>query len=248
MVVISPRILESRMRPIIAAIRTAPMRTRRDHGPSTTTQMGTPFVTISREPGVGAWSLAGRLARRLNELQPGNPPWSSFDRELVEKVAADNQLSHQLVDSLEQTSHSWLAEFWAGLSFADTKQIPTEATIYRQVAATIRALAQVGRMVVVGRGGVFITHGMSGGVHVRLTAPLPQRIANLAQREDLSEKMAALRVRQLEQNRDAFYKRYWPRRHRDMSVFDITLNTADADVQLLIDSIVPLVQARTPKS
>ena len=245
--VISPRLLESRMRPILAAIRTAPLPHRGDE-PSTPApqRVALPFVTISRQAGVGAWSLAGRLARRLNELQPGEPPWSSFDRELVEKVAADHHLTHQLIESLEASSHSWLADFWSGLSFADKKEFPTETTVFRQVAATLRALAQIGRVVIVGRGGVYITRNMTGGVHVRLIASSAHRIATLARRENLSEKMAALKVRQLDQNRQAFCRHYWPNAADDPAVFDIILNTADLPVDALIDGIVPLLLAKTP--
>jgi cytidylate kinase len=245
-VVISPRILESRMRPIVAAIRTASVPAADRRG-SLTPAAGpvTPFVTISREAGAGAWSLAGRLARRLNEVQPGDPPWSSFDRELVERIAEHHHLGEQLVDSLDEASHHWLSDFWSAVAVAGKPEKPSEATVVRQVAGAILALAQVGRVIIVGRGGVFITHHMPGGVHVRLIAPLAERIRSLAQREHISEQSAASRVHQLEQNRRAFHRRYWPKQADDPSTYDITLNTAELPPESLVETIVPLVVARS---
>ncbi len=237
------------MRPILAAIRTAPLpqRPRRADAQSSAQPVPpvNPFITISREAGVGAWSLAGRLARRLNERQPGNPPWTSFDRELVEKIAADRRIAPQLVESLEEESHSWLADFWTGLSFGGKKEIPTEVAVFRQIAAAIRALAQVGRVVIVGRGGAFITRDMPNGIHVRLTAPLDHRIDGLARREQLDRKIAALRVRQLDRNRLAFHRRYWPDHADDPAIFHLTLNTAALDIHALTHCIIPVVQHRS---
>ena len=40
----------------------------------------------------------------------------------------------------------------------------------------VRALAEVGRVIIVGRGGVFITRDLPGGIHVRLVAPREWRV------------------------------------------------------------------------
>ena len=44
------------------------------------------FVTISRQPGAGAFALAQYLAERLN-LDGGD--WTAWDHELIDKVSAD---------------------------------------------------------------------------------------------------------------------------------------------------------------
>jgi hypothetical protein len=123
-----------------------------------------PFVTIAREAGAGGRSLSHALADALNQ-RDDTTRWRAFDRELVEKVAADHQISETLVESLEKKTRSWLDELLVSgpeSSFG----------VYRRVAATIRALAEVGGAVIVGRGGVFVTEGLPGGIHIRLVAPL----------------------------------------------------------------------------
>jgi cytidylate kinase len=201
-----------------------------------------PFVTLSREPGAGAWTLAHPLTEALNrECSGGERPWTCWDRELVEKVAADHHIAQQLVDSLED-AHSWLSDFLSSLSTSDSPEVADEARVFGKVASTIRALASAGRVVIVGRGGVFLTRHMPGGVHVRLVAPLEKRVANMAAYLSVSREQAAARVREMTKARDAFYRRYWPQEPLRPELFTATLNTAALAPQTVIRVIVELVR------
>jgi cytidylate kinase len=197
-----------------------------------------PFITISRQAGGGGWTLARRLAERLNELSGQEPPWTCWERELVEKVAADHNLSQTLIESLEEPSHSWLVSFFAGMSFSAA---PDELTVFRRVAATIRALAQAGRVIIVGRGGVWITRGMPGGIHIRLIAPLSWRVRFMQRQWKVSADEAEARVLEMERRREAFYKQFFPREVMGPEVFALTLNTALIAEDKLVDCILPLV-------
>mgnify|MGYP001411061769 CR=1 FL=1 len=54
-------------------------------------------VTISRQCGSGALVVAGKLAERLQPHSPkGAPPWTVFDRNLMEKVLEDHHLPKRL--------------------------------------------------------------------------------------------------------------------------------------------------------
>src|SRR5690242_11068709 len=140
-----------------------------------------PFVTISRQAGAGGRTLARRLAERLNAMADAGEdasgggrekPWSAWDHELVEKVSKEHDLSETLVEALEDSSHRWMQDFLSGLSFGGSKVHPEEFAVYRRVAHTIRGPANLGGAIIVGRGGVFITRDLPGGVHVRLVGPL----------------------------------------------------------------------------
>ena len=96
--------VETTMRPILAAISTLSVSEK-----STKAEKQVlPFVTISREAGAGGSTLARGLVEALNRRDTGSPPWQSFDRKLVEKVAEDFKITRRLVDSLEDCSHNWL--------------------------------------------------------------------------------------------------------------------------------------------
>src|SRR5690606_12976814 len=91
-----------------------------------------PFVTISREAGTGAWSLAKRLMDRLNHGRHLDPAWTCWDRELVEKVASEHNIAAELVEALEESDQNWLTDFLSGLSYGGDQ--PTEEAVYRYVA------------------------------------------------------------------------------------------------------------------
>lgn len=222
---------------VFAAIRTVPV-------PLHEAAMGAsyskpPFITISREGGAGGRSIGQQLVERLNKIDPGTIPWTLWDKELVEKVASDHHLEKELVASLGEGGRSWMQDFLAGLS-SDIDA--TETRIYQGVATTIRALAHQGRVVIVGRGGVYITRNIPNGIHLRLVAPFEHRAQFMARQLKLSYDAAAEHVRQLDHARQAFYRRYWPREVLDHESFTLTLNTAMIDEQCAVECVLPLVK------
>jgi cytidylate kinase len=235
---LSPASIEARMHSILGALRSEE-QARYPHAGDQ--RPATPFVTISRQAGAGASGLAHRLVERLNELDPAERPWTCWDRELVERVSADHHIARETVDALEQSRLSWFNEFLSGLTFTTDAVHPDELTVYRRVAATIRALAAAGRVIIVGRGGVCITGNMPAGVHVRLVAPLKFRIQNMQRRLGISEQEAAEHVRQLDHNRDAFYRRYWPNHPLVPELFTLVLNAARLDEDRMMRCLLPLI-------
>src|SRR5690349_944799 len=139
------------IRPIFAAVRSVPVPPR-PFGQEP--QDIRPFITISRQPGSGAWTMARDFVEVMNAEAPDAPAWTCWDRELVEKVAADHKLSQRLIDSLQESDHSWLTDFLRSLSFAGN---PDDAAVYHRVASTVTALARAGNVVLVGRGAAMVT-------------------------------------------------------------------------------------------
>jgi len=201
-----------------------------------------PFITISRQPGAGAWTLAQQLVDALDADDRGGRSWTCWDRELVEKVAAEHHLSQRLIESLEDANHSWFTDFLGSLSFRDEPTVADADKAYARVAGTIRALAQAGRSVIVGLGGVFLTRRMPGGIHLRLVAPLDYRVNFLARLYGISNDQAAVRARDMERNRHAFYKRHWPNETLAADTFTLTLNTAAIPLAGMIDVVRAVVR------
>lgn len=200
-----------------------------------------PFVTISRQAGAGGRSLARQLAERLNIVQPGQLPWTTWDNELVEKVASEHYVPAARVAALEDERPSWLEEVLAGLALGGLGDWPDEFKVYHSVAVTIRALAEMGRVIIVGRGGAFITRDLPGGVHIRLVAPLEYRIDAMARQLSITPAAAAHVVHERDRNREAFYKCHWPNRPLAPESFTATFNTAAVPPEQLVESVLPLL-------
>ena len=202
-----------------------------------------PFVTISRQAGVGGRSLALMLVERLNAVDPGPLPWTLWDNEIVQRVVAEQHLPEERVRALEEHAPTWFEECLAGLALAGPRDAPEELVIYHRVAAVIRSLAELGRVVILGRGGAFITEDLKGGVHLRLVAPLEHRVARLAEVSGMRREAAAEKIRETDERRTAFYHRHWPKRRLAPEEFTATYNTAAASPRRLIHSALPLVLA-----
>ena len=227
--------------PILAAVRTVPIppKSSAEDFP----QSIEPFVTISREPGAGALGVGHSLVEAINAEAGQKKHWTFWDRELVEKVAADHQLSTRLIEGLEEKSHSWISSFLNSLSF--TSPIGSdEDAIYGKVKRNIQALALAGRVVIVGRGGVFVTRRMPGAIHIRLVAPLKNRIQFMAQKLSVTEKAAASRIREIEKNRRAFFHMHWPNQSLNPDNFTLTINTAEVQVDSLLLMMKTLVRQK----
>lgn len=204
-----------------------------------------PFVTISRQAGSGGIKFGRLLAERLNGADPSAHPWHSFDRELVERIAADHHLSTDLIDSLEKSSHTWIAEFIGGLSHSD--RAPSELGVFRRVMETMRALARAGHVVLVGLGGALMTRDMPRGLHVRILAPFEWRVANLARNDGLNHGEARERVKLLDRDREAFVTRFWPQVKNMQEFYHLTLNASLLSEEQMVECLLPLIGAHRPQ-
>jgi len=198
-----------------------------------------PFITISRQGGAGGRTLANKIAEALNHRDPDDVPWAVWDQELGERVAAEHGIPLARVQALEESTPNWLEEALGTLVVSSPAT--SEHAIYRRVAMTIRALCEMGRVIVVGRGGNFITASLPGGVHLRLVAPLERRIEWIAKTKNLTAEAAAKWVSQTESARAAFFRRYFPRKPLSPETFNATYNTAATPVERLVESILALV-------
>jgi len=214
-----------------------------EHGERSTRPV--PFITISRQAGAGGTTLADALERRLNDVDPGERLWTTWDKELVRKVVLDHHLPASAVESLEaEGAHpSWFQEFLSSLSPSSEAQFD-EYQLVRRVAITVRTLARVGRCIIVSRGGVYATSDLARGVHVRLVAPLAHRIAHMAKVRNLPEREAAAEVHRIDREREAFHRHYWVDRALLSEIFTITLNAQQVDEERMVDCILPLVRTQ----
>ena len=198
------------------------------------------FVTVSRQAGAAGRTFARELVEKLNSL-PHDRLWACWDQELVEKVSKDYDIEKALVAQLEQNPHNWVVEVLEGFTTPD-KRHPDEMIVYRRVAMVVRALAEAGNAVIVGRGGAFLTADIPGGLHVRLVAPRIRRIAHVAEREGISEREAATKLTQMERARDAFYKRHWPDRALGPEEFTVTFNSDKLSIPQIVQAVLPMLQ------
>jgi cytidylate kinase len=193
-------------------------------------------ITISREAGAGAVTIAGLAAKQLHaaEKNAQAPPWTVVDANLAEHVLKDHQLSERLERFMAEDARlpvETIVEEVLGLH-------PTGWTLVQHTTETILRLAQLGRVILVGRAGNVITARQKHVFHVRLVAPWTQRVRHLAEQNHVDEAEAARIAKSRDQARRRYLRRYFNTEIDDPTRYDLTLNTGRLGFDRSADLIV----------
>jgi hypothetical protein len=179
-------------------------------------------VTLSRQAGCGALAVAEKLAELLQPDTPVDQPrWTVFDRNLMEKVLEDHHLPARLAKFLPEdrvTEVQDIADELFGLR-------PTSWTMIEQTSETILRLAELGNVILIGRGGNIITSRLSHVLNVRLVAPLERRIAHARQAYQMNERTARAFCQREDEGRRRYVKKYFKADTADPLLYHLVLNT-----------------------
>jgi cytidylate kinase len=180
-------------------------------------------ITISREAGAGAVTIAGLVAERLRALDKGDEfrPWAVFDANLAEEVLKDHHLPDKLARFMEEAARPPVDTAVAEL----LGLCPSPWTLVQLTTETILRLASLGHVILVGRGANIITARMPQVFHVRLVAPWTTRVEHLAKQNHVSQAEAARIARSRDQARRAYVRRYFNAEIDESTLYDLTLNT-----------------------
>lgn len=193
-------------------------------------------ITISREAGAGAVTIAGLAAERLHaaEKNAQAPPWTVVDANLAEHVLKDHQLSERLERFLTEDARVPVDTAVSEL----LGLVPSPWTLVKHTTETILRLAQLGRVILVGRAGNVITARQRHVFHVRLVAPWTQRVRHLAEQNHIDEAEAARIAKNRDQARRRYLRRYFDAEIDDPTRYDLTLNTGRLGFERSADLIV----------
>jgi cytidylate kinase len=165
-----------------------------------------PAITISRQAGAGAITVAKLVAEQLDTECAGDPPcpWAVFDRNLVEEIVRDNALSQTVADYMVEDAKFPLADAFETLLGLH----PSSWTMMEKAAATIRKLALKGNVILVGRASAAITANLPHVLHVRLVAPFQQRVQHFEVYYQIDEKEAPRLVRERDEARRRYVRQF----------------------------------------
>lgn len=198
-----------------------------------------PVVTISREAGCGAPVVAEKLAALLQASSPADaPPWTVFDRNLMEKVLEDHNLSARLAKFLPEDRTTELQDIMHevfGLR-------PASWTIVRQITETILHLAELGGVIFIGRAGNVITAKLPYAFHVRLVAPLEKRVEHAHEFYSMTKKAAREFCLREDRGRRRYLKKYFNVDVDDPLLQHLTVNTGlvsyDEAARIIADAVL----------
>jgi len=201
-----------------------------------------PAVTISREMGAGAATIANAVAQQLDRDCPdqGGCPWAVFDRNLVKKILEDHQLSATMEKFMPEDTPFPLSDALESLLGLH----PSSWDLREYADETIRRLAVSGYVILVGRGAAIITSQLPHVLHVRLVARFNRRVQNCAESYNISAKEAAHRVRESDEARHRYVQTYFGVNVADPAHYDLVINTGRTGNELAAKIIAATVIER----
>jgi cytidylate kinase len=179
-------------------------------------------VTISRQTGSGAHAVGAELAQYLQDRGPKQaPPWTVFDRNLVEQVLKDHHLPERMAKFLAEDRISELQDTVDELFGLH----PQSWTLVRQTAETILRLVELGRVIIVGRGGGIITRNLDYVFHVRLVGSFERRLQHVQEYYKLDKKAAEEFIQLEDQGRQRYLRKYFHLHIDDPLLYHMVINT-----------------------
>src|ERR1035437_10726975 len=196
-------------------------------------------VTISRQTGSGAHSVAEKLATFLQTRSPkGACPWTVFDRNLVEKVLDDHNLPQRLAQFMPEDRVSEIADTMDELFDLH----PPSWTLVRQTSDTILRLAELGNVILIGRGATVLTRRLDYAFHVRLVGSVEKRVKYIQELQHLSKAAALKLIRREDRGRSRYLKQYFDTNLDDPLLYHLVINTAlarhDEAARIIADAVL----------
>ncbi len=181
-------------------------------------------ITISRQSGTGGHLIAEVVAAHLQRHNAQDAAtWMIFDKNLIEKALEEHDLPASLAKYMPEDRitgiHDTLDELF-GLH-------PPTWTLVDKTSDTILRLAELGNVIILGRGGNIITSKLDYMFHVRLVGDKAARIEYI-QADRQVDKVAATRiVEQEDEGRRRYVKRYFHRDIDDPQLYHLVINVTE---------------------
>ena len=117
-----------------------------------------------------------------------------------------------------------------------TTQTETQ-TYHEKLRHLVQEAATAGHVVIVGRGSQVLLADRRDVLHVRVVAPLEQRVAYAERREGLDPHAARTRVQEKDRARTRYMQTQFHCQHDDPRLYDLVINTAILDLDSAVDLI-----------
>jgi cytidylate kinase len=200
------------------------------------------FVTISRQSGTGAHAVADSIVstfgtRDDSEIFSG---WRVYDRSICDIVARDPRFSRSLDALLEEEYRAKSSDMFHQLVHASVDQ----SAVMDRVLLVVRAIAGMGKAIIIGRGGSQVTRDLPHGVSMRLVASQSDRVAAAMKRFGLTEREARADIKRRDSGRQRMIMDKFGVNVDDPGEYDVTWNTGEVTHDEIGNATAELVGSR----
>lgn len=198
-----------------------------------------PCLAVSREPGSGANTVCEKVLDILqSKTKEPEVSWGYFNRMLLEKVLEDSKLPKVVSEYLSEGKYSYFNDAVSELLGIR----PSEWTILHKTTNTVLQLGRMGKVIIVGRASVLITSRLSNAFHIRLIAPLENRIEHTMKKRQVNRVEAQKLIENETEARKKYVRAHFHREIDDPSLYNLILNTGkftyDEAAEIIADAVI----------
>ncbi len=203
-----------------------------------------PAITISRETGIGAEVICEKLIEYFKKhSMDKTSEWAYFDKNLIQKVLEDHHLPERLNKFMTEKEISTMDSMFNELLGIH----PSRLKLFHNISRTIYQLAELGNVIIVGRGGNIITANLPNAYHIRLVAPLKVRVETAQKLYGYDKKTTFNFIKKEDKARKDHIKKYYHKDIDDPLLYHLTINTNLLSFDDIAEIIGQLVIRRFPK-
>ncbi|MFN2312956.1 MAG: AAA family ATPase [Bacteroidales bacterium] len=200
-----------------------------------------PVITISRLTGCDGREVAAELVAHLN-MRFNTSRWKWVDKDIIYHAA------HEL-----RTDTHRIETFYQGYGMTDISQMimafsgsfVTDSSVKKAIKEVVLSIARDGYAVIIGRGGVAITHEMANALHVRLEAPMYWRVQNVMKKKGMIIEKAEAYTVETDQKRHKLIVDFLDKKPLSMDyLFDVTLNRSSFTIDQVSSLIMTMYESK----
>ena len=214
-------------------------------------------ITVSRQYGSGGDEIAARVCETLG--------YRLFDKRLMAQVAAELGMSQSRIVDFSEADYRvpgllerlfvpsdprlmiplspWMYD--TGITSVELEWLDDDWCA-RMAEKTILAACEQGNVVLVGRGGQAILRDEPGALHVRVEAPLSERVDRVRDQQHISLKEARKRVTERDRAAAAYLKRFCHIDWADPRHYHLAINSGRWGIEAAAQLIVHAVSCLQP--
>ena len=209
-----------------------------------------PFViTISRELGSGGRTVGRKLAAALNVRYS--------DKELVEQLMKQFNLSASGLEQLKGKKKNWMADFITFVApvpkvgmLVDTnsryvqefRPDLTTDDVFKAETEILRGIAEEGSCVIAGRSGFFVLDNHPNKLDIFITASMEHRLERVMRKQQLDREQAEEVIGRIDQMRDNYVKRYTGKTRYDLRNYHLVLNMDNLSEEDAVQLILAYIE------
>jgi len=196
-----------------------------------------PVITISRQTGCDARQVASIIVENLNR-EAGITKWKWVDKDIIYDIAKELNTDTQRVENfykgIELSNMSEMIMAFSGGFVSDLR-------VKKAIKDVVLSICKEGHIVIVGRGGVSIAHGIKDSLHVRLIGPFYWRVENVMKKKEMDIEAAEEYVVDNDEKRHNLITTFLDKKSVNIDyLFDATINRQSFNINETANIIVSM--------